>query len=398
MIDRARFSGAPGGPRMSNETIYANWRPKPIMPHSVVAQTVFLNPREYEERNNRNPESVDYPITGKHDVAVLKGELCFEIPPPVIRRNNPNQSDVYVFTSANALRAADCLRMRFVGQVMKGTDDEDDKDKSVSVQVAGPITTVNMGTEWIYAGNTVVARWPEYNVRNGQKVAKVQVMGTPGSKFLFNMAPLRIHDIYGEFMDIAFRVADEYDAMDDNERKDATMETLLSRFRHMAEKYSLLLNTTLEKDCPMLKFLTVIISSIFQKTPDEEARSYLLQDSDAYKAHENAMNGVLGKRKGPNTRRADSVTSNKRQKAQTTAYNGGNSSASASTNSSTASYGGGSVTVGVPRNVHTEIFLIGALMGPLTEQYNLYKQLAIGKALTTAGPGQPLDILLGYFT
>jgi hypothetical protein len=52
----------------------------------------------------------------------------------------------------------------------------------------------------------------------------------------------------------------------------------------------------------------------------------------------------------------------------------------------------------VPRNVHTEIFLIGALMGPLTEQYNLYKQLAIGKALTTAGPGQPLDILLGYFT
>jgi hypothetical protein len=370
---------------MSNETVYANWRPKPIMPHSVVAQTVFLNPREYDERNNRNPESVDYPITGKHDVAVLKGELCFEIPPPVIRRNNPNQSDVYVFTSANALRAADCLRMRFVGQVMKGTDDEDDKDKSVSVQVAGPITTVNMGTEWIYAGNTVVARWPEYNVRNGQKVAKVQVMGTPGSKFLFNMAPLRMHDVYAEFMDISYRVAEEHDAMDENERKITTLDTLVSRFRHMAEKYSLLLNTALEKDCPVLKFLTMITGVIFGKDGDGEVGRWLLQDSDTYKAHENAMNGVLGKRKGPNARRADSIIAPKKAKVQSTAYGGGDSSSIA-------------VTVAQKQDTHLLAFQFGIPMGLMTEQHNLYKQLAIGKALTTAGPGQPLDILLGYYT
>jgi hypothetical protein len=423
------------GSRMSNETVYASWRPKAIMPHSVVAQTVFLNPREYEQRSNRNPDSVDFPITSKQDVAVLKGEMCFEITPPFVRRNNPNHTDVYVFTSANGLRASDCPTMRFVGQVMKGTDTEDDKDKSVSVQVAGPMTTVNMGTEWIYAGNTVVARWPEYNVRNGHKIPKIQVMGTPGSKFLFNMSALRMSDVYGEFVDIMARVWESWKALSPTQKRDMTHDNLFNQFRYMAERYSLVLNTDYEKDCPVLKFLHLVIEFLCEKQVSGGLRASWMPttDSEAFIAHQDAMNGVLGKRKAVSSNRADSLApalparktmrlaapseeeeseeeeqepdspqdedEKRSDKVTDDVDEQDEDRESSRIDANPRKRGISNTLLLLPVTTSNDKPFQSALsfMGLLAEQYNFYHRLAIGKALTSAAPGQPLDILMGYF-
>jgi hypothetical protein len=364
----------------NNDTVYATWRPKPIMPHSVVAQSVMLDKNEYATRTSRNPEQTDYPISGKVDVEVCKGELAFELPPPFVRRNNPNMTDVNVFTSANGLRAADCPNLRFVGQVMKGASLEDEADKSVSVQVSGPMTTVNMSSKWIYAGNTVIARWPEYNIKNGKKVPKVQVMGTPPSKFLFNLAPLTMVDIYSEFMDIMYNIlkyATSKPEWRGDDEKGASLEDMFSQVRHFGEPYSILQHTSQEPQCPVFKFVRFVCTH-FMTGDREQALSELDQSgqTDVREAHDDAMNGLVGKRR--RNRRADSITGNKKARIETNL-----------------------VEAIPPSNINADFITtarrISLPLGLVTEQYNLLHRLAVGKALTTAGPGQPLDILMGYY-
>jgi len=375
----------------SNEPIKANWRPKAIVPHAAVVQTVMLNPREFDERSNRNPKMLDYPIASKEDMSVLKGEFAFEVVPPKLRINLTTHSDVYVFTSASGMCAKETMgRIRFVGQVAKGTDAQGDRDNAVSVQVAGPVTTVNAGREYIFAGNTVIAEWPEYLIKGGKKVPGVDVMGTPGTKFLFNIRPLRFNDVFTAFIEI--RKAAMAELFKDASERRVSHDQRFNRIKHLAEPYSHWRHVPDDSQCPVYRYLHLICDMCIDNEDVWRPETWCMcGTSEAAVAHANAMNGLLGKRKFEH--RADSLSADavKRLRRSMTTHDGGPPIRSAKDIFDEE-------TAGVDPSLLplvVKMMMMDAAQGLMMEQFNLTKRLVIGKALTTAGPGQPLDILMG---
>jgi len=377
----------------ANEPVQVKWRPKAILPHAVVAQTVMLNPKEYDERAERNPKFLDYEISGKQDVAIQKGELAFEIVPPKLRVNLTTHTDVYVFTSASGLTAKEAMgRIRFVGQVAKGTDAQGDRDNAVSVQVGGPITTANTGREWIFAGNTVVAEWPEYLYKGGKKVPGIDVMGTPPTKFIFNLRPLRMNDVFVAFMELKRLAFKEATAM---EGEMLTHDLIYSRIKHLADLYSHWRHVPDETQCPIYRFLHLVsdmyLAAIGGGVADYKPQHWCFGgNSEASVAHANAMSGILGKRKIEH--RADSLSAEAVKRLRRSVHPGDSilpvQSAREIFDAATNPDATDAPLPNANQSANAGSLMFDAGLGLMMEQYNLSKRLVVGKALTSAGPGQ----------
>jgi len=375
----------------SNEPVKIKWRPKPIVPHSAVVQTVMLNEREFDERAGRNPKSLDYQIATKEDMAILKGELAFEVVPPKLRINLTTHSDVYVFTSASGMCAKETMsRIRFVGQVAKGTDAQGDRDNAVSVQIAGPITTANAGRYWIFAGETVVAEWPEYLIKDGRKVPGVDIMGTPGTKFLFNIRPLRLNDVFTAWMEM--RRSASAELMRDVGNASVTHDQRYNRIKHLGEAHSHWRHVPDESQCPVYRYLHLLADMCAMHPEVIRPETWCFGGtSEAAVAHANAMNGLLGKRRFEH--RADSLSAEAVKRLRRTMHGTDSNPPVRSARELFDEETQGDTSF--IRSAKAILLMADAAQGLMMEQYNLTKRLIIGKAMTSAGPGQPIDILLG---
>lgn len=113
-------------------------------------------------------------------------------------------------------------------------------------------------------------------------------------------------------------------------------------------------------------------------------------------AHANAMSGILGKRKIEH--RADSLSAEAVKRLRRSVHPGDSilpvQSAREIFDAATNPDATDAPLPNANQSANAGSLMFDAGLGLMMEQYNLSKRLVVGKALTSAGPGQPLDILL----
>jgi hypothetical protein len=146
---------------------------------------------------NMKDGTATLPLNSESELAVLQGELlltrrdpCAADHMPMGTTDDPGVPSVHVFTSLNGLnRLSPKDQFRVVAQGRTNP-----ANNMVAGTVSGPITMGNTGTKYINSGDLLVAKWPRYVSRNGEKVPKV-ALPDRRTKFYPAIEPFNFDDI-----------------------------------------------------------------------------------------------------------------------------------------------------------------------------------------------------------
>lgn len=192
--------------------IVSQGRKQPTAPQAIVVHTDRAARGEYQRRARLTGKD-RLPTGSQAEFDILKGELAFAYVPgkTVVARLNPNAADRECFTSFNGLSPADAVT--FAGVVDKGYTHSDTPGNSlITLRLAGTATIVNTGSQPVGTGDEVAWAFPEVRLlANGQAAPTVRQVGVPDSKFVARVVPILFEDAYRMFANAYKKARDEAD-------------------------------------------------------------------------------------------------------------------------------------------------------------------------------------------